>query len=182
MPGRGLQESHLCAVVSRTGRACGGRRPAHFCWANKKAQTSEGEVAAPVLPEPSISPQPVPDFPSSSSSESVVPLPKRRSSAQGEAPVTPPKAAPVKSAPATPKLVPQPKTKKAAGKAAPEPKQPPAAKSSRSSRAALEVTELGFVVERPASIPADEDFKMTTMPATLNPPMEEVIWDRLATV
>ena len=53
MPGRGLQESHLCAVVSRTGRACGGRRPAHFCWANKKAQTSEGEVAAPVLPEPS---------------------------------------------------------------------------------------------------------------------------------
>lgn len=127
-------------------------------------------------------PQPVPDFPSSSSSESVVPLPKRRSSAQGEAPVTPPKAAPVKSAPATPKLVPQPKTKKATGKAAPEPKQPPAAKSSRSSRAALEVTESGFVVERPASIPADEDFKMTTMPATLNPPMEEVIWDRLATV
>ena len=39
-----------------------------------------------------------------------------------------------------------------------------------------------MVVERPAHIPADEDFVMPPMPATLDPPQEEVIWDRLATI
>lgn len=38
------------------------------------------------------------------------------------------------------------------------------------------------VVERPAHITADEDFVMPPMPETLNPPQEEVIWDRLATI
>ena len=38
------------------------------------------------------------------------------------------------------------------------------------------------VVERPAYITADEDFVMPPMPETLNPPQEEVIWDRLATI
>ena len=39
-----------------------------------------------------------------------------------------------------------------------------------------------MIIERPAHIPADEDFMLPPMPTTLNPPQEEVIWDRLATI
>ena len=133
----------------------------------------------------------IPGFTSSSSSESIVPLAKR--ARRQEAPVTPPKAgAPVTppkapavapaQAKAAPKLQPQPKAKRtAAASGASTPKQPPVAKAS-SSRPALEVHESEMVIERPAHIPADEDFVLPPMPATLNPPQEEVIWDRLATI
>ena len=187
-------EAHVCAVVSRTGRACGGKHGAHVCW-TKKARLAEGTVTSPVLPHPSTQEeatvQAVPGGTSSSSSESIVPLAKR--ARRQEAPVTPPKAgAPVTppkapavapaQAKAAPKLQPQPKAKRtAAAGGASTPKQPPVAKAS-SSRPALEVHESGMVIERPAHIPADEDFVLPPMPATLNPPQEEVIWDRLATI
>ena len=200
-------EAHVCAVVSRTGRACGGKHGAHVCWM-KKAKLAEGTVTAPVLPHPSnkeeATAEAVPGFTSSSSSDSIVPLAKRARKGK-EAPVTPPKAGapvtPPKAPPkapaaataaapvitparvkAAPKLQPQPKAKKAAGASeASTPKQPPVAKSS-SSRPAHEVHESGIIVERPGHIPADEDFALPPMPATLNPPKEEVIWDRLATI
>ena len=166
----------------------------HVCW-TKKARLAESTVTSPVLPHPSnqeeATVQAVPGFTSSSSSESIVPLAKR--ARRQEAPVTPPKAgAPVTppkapavapaQAKAAPKLQPQPKAKRtAAASGASTPKQPPVAKAS-SSRPALEVHESGMVIERPAHIPADEDFVLPPMPATLNPPQEEVIWDRLATI
>ena len=187
-------EAHVCAVVSRTGRACGGKHGAHVCW-TKKARLAESTVTSPVLPHPSTQEeatvQAVPGFTSSSSSESIVPLAKR--ARRQEAPVTPPKAgAPVTppkapavapaQAKAAPKLQPQPKAKRtAAASGASTPKQPPVAKAS-SSRPALEVHESGMIIERPAHIPADEDFMLPPMPTTLNPPQEEVIWDRLATI
>ena len=148
-------EAHVCAVISRTGRACGGRHPAQECWA-RRAKTVEGEVAAPVLPEPSSArpgedeASPVPGLPESSSEESVTPPTRKRPAPQPEtigkklrlgqrAPVTPPKAAP--------------KTPPKA--AAPTPAPAP---------------------------PSDPAFLLPEMPATLDPPMEEVVWDRLSTV
>ena len=118
------QEAHVCAVVSRTGRACGGRHPATRCWTRKarfeEPPVSQRQGGATYGPMPA------------SSSESVTPQKKRRAVLTEEAkkrlrlgqqaPVTPPRAAPMTTSKAAAAVL---TISKSAPQPPPQPKAPP---------------------------------------------------------
>ena len=112
-------EAHVCAVVSRTGRAYCGKHGAHICWLAWRRTPSHGQCCHT---------HPVRRKQQCNRCRASHHRARRREAAVAKtgqmAPVTPPKAAPVTppKAPAvapaqskaTPKLQPQPKAKKAA--------------------------------------------------------------------
>ena len=182
-------EAHLCAIVLKTGRACGGKHPAQACLAKRYVVAEDVEhtplanVAVPSTAEPVA--LPVADAPEA---------PHRASSPESTSSEDESSAGP-RSPSASPSPVPAPKTKKLRTvpppdtEAVPSPAQPVAPKAMPPSVAATAAAPKASEVIPPWRAAAAEAteapsdiFEMPEPPAAFTPNVHDQRWDRLATV
>ena len=182
-------EAHLCAIVLRTGRACGGKHPAQACLAKRHLVAEDVEhtplanVAVPSTAAPA-------NLPVAAEPEAA----HRASSPESTSSEDESSAGP-RSPSASPSPVPAPKTKKPRTAPPPDPKavaspeppvapkaMPPAVAATAAASKASEVVPPWRAAAADANAAPGDIFEMPEPPAAFTPNMHDQRWDRLATV